>query len=58
MAMLGDATWHPKRMTLGIKEWLTLSHLGEMIPWFILSHVSGDVIKENYGIKEKGVENG
>ena len=54
MARLGDATWHPKRMTLGIKKWLTLSHKGEMIPWLILSHVSGDVIKENYGIKEKG----
>ena len=52
MARLGDTTWHPKRMKLGIKEWLTFSHKGEMIPWLILSHVSGNVIKENYGIKE------
>ena len=56
--MTHDATWHLKSVTLGIKEWLILSHMGEMIPWLILIHVSGDVIKENYGIKEKGVENG
>ena len=39
-------TWHKK-------EWLTLSHMGGMIPWLILSHVSDDVIKRNYEIKEK-----
>ena len=44
-------TWHKK-------EWLTLSHMGEMIPWLILSHVNDDVIKRNYEIKEKGMENG
>ena len=32
-------TWHKK-------EWLTLSHMGGMIPWLILSHVGYDVIKE------------
>ena len=31
-------TWHKK-------EWLTLSHMGGMIPWLILSHVGYDVIK-------------
>ena len=46
MARLGDATWHLKSVTLGIKkEWLTLSHMGGMIPWLILSHVGYDVIK-------------
>ena len=30
--------WHKK-------EWLTLSHMGGMIPWLILSHVVYDVIK-------------
>ena len=35
------------------KEWLTLSHMGGMIPWLILSHVSDDVIKKDYEIKEK-----
>ena len=39
-------TWHKK-------EWLTLSHMGGMIPWLILSHVSDDVIKKDYEIKEK-----
>ena len=39
-------TWHKK-------EWLTLSHMGGMIPWLILSHVVYDVIKRNYEIKEK-----
>ena len=39
-------TWHKK-------EWLTLSHMGGMIPWLILSHVGYDVIKENKEIKEK-----
>ena len=29
MARLGDATWHPKRMTLGIKGWLTISHVSD-----------------------------
>ena len=33
-------TWHKKK-------WLTLSHMGGMIPWLILSHVSDDVIKRN-----------
>ena len=55
MARLGDTTWHPKKMTLGIKEWLTISHVWEMIPWLILSHVGYDVIKGN---KRKGVEKG
>ena len=32
-------TWHKK-------EWLTLSHMGGMILWLILSHVGYDVIKE------------
>ena len=32
-------TWHKK-------EWLTLSHMGGMLPWLILSHVGYDVIKE------------
>ena len=32
-------TWHKK-------EWLTLSHMGGMIPWLILSNVGYDVIKE------------
>ena len=27
--------------------------MGGMIPWLILSHVSDDVIKRNYEIKEK-----
>ena len=27
--------------------------MGGMIPWLILSHVSDDVIKKNYEIKEK-----
>ena len=39
-------TWHKK-------EWLTLSHMGGMIPWLILSRVSDDVIKKDYEIKEK-----
>ena len=39
-------TWHKKK-------WLTLSHMGGMIPWLILSHVGYDVIKENKEIKEK-----
>ena len=31
MARLGDATWHLKSVTLGIKrEWLTFSHMGGM----------------------------
>ena len=53
MVRLGDATWHPKRVTLGkshvvhLKEWLTISHVWEMIPWLTLSHVGDDVIKRN-----------
>ena len=39
-------TWHKK-------EWLTISHVWEMIPRLILSHVNDDVIKMNYEIKEK-----
>ena len=50
MARLGDATWHKK-------EWLTLSHMGGMIPWLILSHVGYDVIKRKRN-KKKKKENG
>ena len=34
-------------------EWLTLSHMGGMIPWLILSHVGYDVIKRNKEIRKK-----
>ena len=53
MVLLGDGIWHPKRVTLGksnvvhLKEWLTISHVWEMILWLILSHVGDDVIKRN-----------
>ena len=39
MALQVCDTWHKK-------EWPTLSHMGGMIPWLILSHVGYDVIKE------------
>ena len=39
-------TWHKK-------EWLTISHVWEMIPWLILSHAVYDVIKGNKEIREK-----
>ena len=32
MARLGDATWHLKSVTLGIKEWFTITHVWEMNP--------------------------
>ena len=35
------------------KEWLTIIHVWEMIPWLILSHVGYDVIKGNKEIREK-----
>ena len=49
-------TWKEK------KEWLTLSHMGGMIPWFILSNVGYDVIKRKrrkmeshtFGLKKWG----
>ena len=43
-------TWHKK-------EWLTLSHMGGMIPWLILSHVGYNVIKRKMN-KKKKKENG
>ena len=43
----------PREWHLELKEWLTISHVWEMIPWLILSHVNDDVIKRNYEIKEK-----
>ena len=43
-------TWHKK-------EWLTLSHMGGMIPWLILSHVGHEVIKRKRN-KKKKKENG
>ena len=34
-----------------------ISHVWEMISWLILSHVSDDVIKRNYEIKENEWKN-
>ena len=50
MALQECDTWHKK-------EWLTLSHMGGMIPWLILSHVGYDVIKRKMN-KKKKKENG
>ena len=50
MARLGDATWHPKRVTLGkaIGPLERMAHnepcVGKGIPWLTLSHVVDDVI--------------